>query len=500
VSAVGAVVADAEAGVAGDRLARLRPGDASTAVLACIALAGLSVLVLPSVPSYDPWAWIVWGRELTHGVFATNGGSSWKPLPVAFTTVFGLFGGAAPKLWLVAARAGGLLALVAAYRLAARLAGGLAGAIAVVTLALTQEKVGTITQDWVHYLFRGASEPMLVACALWAIDRHLHGRRATALILAAATGLIRPEAWPFLGLYAIWLWRDEPRLRLLVAGCLLVQPLLWFGPPGISTGHPFSASSQAIDYNGQLGSDPFVTVIHRGVDLSMTTVLIGALIAVALAWRQRDRLALWLTGGAVGWAAVVVAMTVIGYPGLGRFMYPAAALECVLAGVGVVRLARLARDSDVGAAVFGLPPAARYWTVIALAAVVSIPFAHGRVSLAWGEKGQADLAVKYDSELSNALKAAGGTARVLPCPTSVVAINHTMQTAFAWKLDVRLSRVKTVLDAPGVDFVAPHDATIDGAAAPITFGHVHQLVTTSGLWQIYRIVPPGGVSPPCVGG
>jgi hypothetical protein len=457
-------------------------------VIACVALAALSVLVLPSVPSYDPWAWIVWGRELTHGVFATNGGSSWKPLPVAFTTVFGLFGGAAPKLWLLAARAGGLLALVGAWRLAARLAGPVAGALAVVSLALTQETVGTITQDWVHYMFRGASEPMLVACALWAIDRHLAGRRATALVLIAATGLIRPEAWPFLGLYGLWLWRTEPSLRPLVAGCVLVQPLLWFGPTGISTGHPFSASTQAADYNGHLGSDPFVTVLHRWIELAILPALIAAGIGVALAWRDRDRLTLALAVGAAAWVAVVVAMTLVGYPGLGRFMYPAAALECVLAGVGVVRLADL------------LGGGWRRWAVAAVAVAASVPFAHGRVSLAWKEKGQADLAVRFDSQLGDAVRAAGGSHRVLPCPSSVAAVNHTMQTALAWKLNVRLSRVKTVLRVPGVDFVAPHNPTIDGAAAPITLNpHVHHVAAASGLWRVYRITPPGGAAPACVG-
>ena len=157
------------------------------AVLICVLLAVVSVFVLPSVPSYDPWAWIVWGHELaTHASgFATNGGSAWKPLPVAFTTIFGSFGAAAPKLGLITARAAGLLALVAAYRLGARLAGSLAGAIAAIALLLTQETVGGITQNWAHYLFRGASEPMLVACTLWAIDRHLAGRRASAFVLVS---------------------------------------------------------------------------------------------------------------------------------------------------------------------------------------------------------------------------------------------------------------------------------------------------------------------------
>ena len=46
-------------------------------VLACFALAAISAAVLPTVPSYDPWAWISWGREVTdpHLSFAITGGT-----------------------------------------------------------------------------------------------------------------------------------------------------------------------------------------------------------------------------------------------------------------------------------------------------------------------------------------------------------------------------------------------------------------------------------------
>ena len=33
--------------------------------VACVVLAAISAAVLPTVPSYDPWAWIFWGREVT---------------------------------------------------------------------------------------------------------------------------------------------------------------------------------------------------------------------------------------------------------------------------------------------------------------------------------------------------------------------------------------------------------------------------------------------------
>ena len=86
-------------------------------VLACLGLAALSLLG-PSAPTYDPWAWIIWGREIAHLDLNTRSGPSWKPLPVLFTTPFALVGDdAAPDLWLLIARAGGLLAIAMAYRL-----------------------------------------------------------------------------------------------------------------------------------------------------------------------------------------------------------------------------------------------------------------------------------------------------------------------------------------------------------------------------------------------
>ena len=91
---------------------------------ACLAIAAISLL-WPSTPTYDPWAWILWGREITELDLVTEGGPSWKPLPILFTTPFALFGDdLAPYLWLWVARAGGLFGCVMAYRVANRLVGG----------------------------------------------------------------------------------------------------------------------------------------------------------------------------------------------------------------------------------------------------------------------------------------------------------------------------------------------------------------------------------------
>src|ERR1700690_2692443 len=108
---------------------RVARSPAVVSVLICLVAAAVSAAVLPTVPSYDPWSWIGWGREVSdpHLSFVVSGGPSWKPLPFLFTTIWGFFGGAAPTLWVATARWGGLLGLVAAWRLASRLVGDGAG-------------------------------------------------------------------------------------------------------------------------------------------------------------------------------------------------------------------------------------------------------------------------------------------------------------------------------------------------------------------------------------
>jgi len=115
--------------------ARLTGGHLYIALaVAVLVIAALSLLI-PSTPSYDPWAWLVWGREIAHLDLQTTGGPTWKPLPVIFTTAFSPFGAAAPDLWLVVARAGGIMGVLLAATLAFRLGRAVADRAAAVTAA-----------------------------------------------------------------------------------------------------------------------------------------------------------------------------------------------------------------------------------------------------------------------------------------------------------------------------------------------------------------------------
>lgn len=515
-----------------------------------LALAVLSAILWPTVPSYDPWSWIVWGREVTdpHISFFVGGGPSWKPLPVLFTTIYGALGAIAPTLWVITARTGGIAGLIGAFRLAGMLcrrgslpgwAPWVAGAAAAIGIVLTAPIAG-----WTYYFFRGTSEPLLIGVWLWAIERLIARRHWQAYMLVAAEGLMRPEAWPFLIVYGAWLFWRVPSMRAWVILGLLAQPVGWFVPPWISTGQPLLAATHAADYNGQLGPDRLRAVIARGVGIqSLPSLALAALAALVALWQARDwprrpvqllrrlgaersetGLVLSLAVASLAWWVIVVAMTMDGYPGLERFYLPAAAMICVLSGYGLARGAALCgqlaawaslsssrgREHPSAGVAAGRPRrrspgigAGPLRTGVALAVVAGIlvgstHFLSVRWAYARAQEPLAASAQKRIDQLGQAVARFGGKRALLPCRSSVVTINHSLQTALAWKLGTTLERVQTVLSTPGVAFVGPHDS-IDGAVPPIVYRFKAVLLGRVGAWEVYRVHPAGQPAPACLG-
>ena len=486
----------------------------------------MSALVWPTVPSYDPWSWIVWGREVTdpHISFFIGSGPSWKPLPFLFTMVYGALGAVAPTLWVITARTGGIAGLIGAWRLSALLCrkaglpvwtGAVAGAVAAAGIVLTAPSSG-----WTYYFFRGASEPLLIGVWLWAIDRLIARRHWQAFMLVAAEGLMRPEAWPFLLAYGAWLFWRMPSMRPWVVVGWIAQPLGWFLPPWISTGQPFLAATHASEYNGGLGSNPLKGVLLRGEGLqplpSLALAVIGLVLAIwlgrerlprsrqaLLRWWDEDRselpIVVGLAAATIAWWAIVVAMTEDGYPGLERFFLPAAAITCVLSGYGLMRASALL---GAGVARLGRPQLA---TAVAagVAAVVLIGSTHflgTRWTYAKQQEPLAAAAVTRIDDLGTAVAVLGGHDRILPCGSSVVTVNHSLQTALAWKLGTTLARVKTVVAGgqPVLAFVGPHDS-IDGGEPPILYHFQKRVLATVGAWSLQQVWPVGRPRPACLG-
>jgi len=325
-----------------DVVGRERSSSIVPVLVGCLALAALSLL-FPSTPTYDPWAWIMWGREIAHFDLVTTGGPSWKPLPVLLTTPFSLFGAdLAPYLWVWIARAGGLLALAMSFRLARRLVGrGVAGVVAGVFAALFL----ATTYEYVRDAALGNSEALLAGLALWAVERHLDGRRDHALYLAFAAALLRPEVWPFLGLYGLWLWFVEPRLRLRLVVLAALIPLLWFGPEYWGSGEPLRASERANNPNpgsAAFADHPGLEVVKRFHERTVLALeaagLLGLLVALIAWFRSRTQGAIVFIGAVgIAWLALVAAMTEGGYAGNQRYLIITTAALCVLGGIGVAR-------------------------------------------------------------------------------------------------------------------------------------------------------------------
>ena len=430
----------------------------------CLGVAGLSLLA-PWAPTYDPWAWLVWGREVAGLELDTSAGPAWKPLPVLVTTLLAPVGGAAPWLWLLLARAGGLLALVLAFRLAARIAGAsggwFAGSVAVLGLLSTT--------GFLRGVAGGSSEGVLIALLLLAFERHLDGHRGQALGLAFAAALLRPEVWPFLGVYAVWLWRREPQARRLVAALLPLVPLLWFLPELWGSGDLLRSSERAQIPNPgapTLADYPALEVVQRFVSMLVPPIAFAALGAAVLALRRRETELLALLAGTVGWLALVALMSEAGYSGEQRYLLVAASLASILAGIAAGRLFDVAADRA--------PRAAAASGVAALvgAAVLAVPAARTLSDeLAYAADLRADLAAAVDE--------AGGMERLQDC--GPLYAGRARFPLIAWHADAHISDLSLEPRLPGVALRSR--LTPDEPAEPATPAGF-ALVARSGTWEV----------------
>jgi hypothetical protein len=460
-------------------------------IVVALIVAALSLLI-PSTPSYDPWAWIIWGREIVHVNLQTTGGPSWKPLPMIFTTLFAPFGQAAPDLWLVVARAGAIVSVVMVGRLAMRLTrqigthfftaaspveggvaargpGLLAAAIAMVGLTFTG---GFISDNALGY-----SEGLAAAAILIAIERHLDGHRRQAFAIGFLAALDRPEIWLFWGPYGLYLWWKDPGARRLVFALFVLIPILWFLPEYWGSGHFLRGASRAQHPRANspaFSKCPFCTEL---VDHAWPTVLVrikaaGVVLAGVVAflvWRA------WRRDGVVGirtpqaqariaaagagvlgltWFVVIGIMTQAGFSGNNRYLEIGSALVDICGAVAwgwataeimnlvVERVRRRRADSDgatVSDAGGGSRIAAPVVAVMTLAFVmlpnwigpnlINIPKTQGSLNY------QAQLRAGANRVVANY----GGAAKLLRCGT--VMTEGFQVPLVAWTLGVHTLRV-----------------------------------------------------------
>lgn len=431
-------------------------------IAGAVVLASLSLL-LPSAPTYDPWAWIIWGREITHLDLQTTDGPSWKPLPVMFTTVFSIFGNAAPELWLVVARAGAIMSLVAAFFLARRLGGGWVGGAAAVA--------GIAMAPWfMRNAAFGNSEPLLVALLLGAIERELAGRHKVAFLLGVGAALLRPEVWPFLAAYSVWVVYKRQIHWAWVAGAGVSVLALWTLPELWGSGDLLRAAHRAQVPNAgapTFADNPALEVLKNARMMLTVPVFAGVAVLAVLAYRRRDTRPLWLLGFVLAWLGLVAYMTASeGFSGNNRYLIPAVAVLIVLAGAGFGLLADLIPQK------------------FAIGAAVVLVAAFSAVGISRLDRTTA--AIEYQANLVNSLpgliERAGGAERLRDCGD--IYTGPFLVPAVAWHMDVHSSEVGLEPAAPAVVFREKTDAGLHRKPVPPLFDVDGETLALAPNWRI----------------
>jgi hypothetical protein len=418
-----------------------------------LLLAGLLVVLWANTrPGYDPYGWLVWGHLTIHGKLDTNGAPSWKPLPFLFTVPFAFFGLKAMWLWMLTAITISLSGLVFAARIAFKLSSPdgerrYAGCIAAVFAAGFLFMI----RDYTHYMLSAQSDTMIVSLCLGAIDCHLYGRRKWAFAFAVLAGLGRPEAWPMLGLYGIWLWRSVPGMRAVVVFGLALIPLMWFGIPALTSKSWFTAGNIALKSPRALHENKLTGEIDRFLDLHETIVYVLALAMVGIAALRRDRRPIIIAGVAIMWVIVEVAFVLHGWPGVPRYLFESGGMTAVLAGTAIGAIA-VELPSLLRRLVPRVSPLVGTAAALLIAVVVAgslVPAAHSRITAERADLKHERDRTKIINHLQGLIARLGGPKKLFYCGQPTTGIG--LQSVLAWEMGVNT----------GVLFWTPHLGTVD---------------------------------------
>jgi hypothetical protein len=497
-----------------------------TLVLGALSLVlAAASLLLPSTPSYDPWAWIIWGREIIHLDLVTSGGPTWKPLPMIFTTLFAPFGSAAPALWLLVARAGGIMAIFLTFRLAFRLAraatgahgfppkskAGLSTSVIDTVPALLAGTIAAASifalASYVYDISLGYSEGLLVSLTLLAILRYLDGAPIQAFVLGFGASLDRPEVWPFLGLYAVHLWRREPRARKLIVLLFALIPPLWLLPDLLGSGSLIRGVKYAIYPRGPATAHcPFCAEITTNAwPLVTPPVRIGILLLLAplvasfagVIGKRRRRVGHTGTGFLRSYRRILVLfvigvaflledalLTEAGSSGNTRYLFLAVSILIVVAAVGWAGVV-----SWLGHVLLRFTNP----LVGVLSAVVLSVSAFVAISPGWGSgySGFSSLTfseLRYQAqlrrELPDAVRDAGGARYLIAC--GIIQTNPANAALLAWTLGVRIKTLETTLGSPYGDvLIQTRDAATDPLEPNIPSDGRYHLVASVPTVQIF---------------
>jgi len=280
------------------------------AVLLLAAVVGF--LIYPTYPNYDSYYSLLWGRELLSFdqlSFEAYRAPTEHPLAIAFGALLVPLGDVADRV-MVAFTVLSFIVLVAGiYTLAKTAFTPLVGFVAAALL---------VTRfDFPFLAARGYIDIPYLAVVIWAavIEARAPRRRPVlVLVLLAAAGMMRPEAWLLAGLYWLWLvpkasWSERVRYAALAA----VGPLVWAAVDYAVTGQPLYSLTATGDLANELGRNKGLAAVPEAlyaflIKLDKFPVFLGGALGLALAIAltpRRAMMALALFGAGAGTFAMV---------------------------------------------------------------------------------------------------------------------------------------------------------------------------------------------------
>jgi hypothetical protein len=309
--------------------------------------------VYPTYPTYDSFYALLWGRDVLHGHlpdFHVYRGPTEHPLAIAFGVFCSLFGQGGARLMVLGSIASFVALVTALYRLGRLCFGPVVGVVAAL-LVLSRFFVENLAAQ-------GYLDISYAALIVWAVvlevERPRRGK--PVLVVLAAAGLLRPDAWLLSGLY--WLWCVSPTKANRVsrttavssAAIAAVGPVVWVLVDLIVTGKPFYSLNSTAGLAQELGrTQGLASVVGSigtfAVRIDKLPVLIGAIAGIGLAVWLTPRRTRTPLAALVLLLAVFVLEGAAGASVIDRYLLGAAVMMLLFCAVAVGGWAMLERGT-----------------------------------------------------------------------------------------------------------------------------------------------------------
>ena len=419
-------------------LARANPELLARVAFALLCLgATVGFFLYPTYPNYDSYYSLLWGREVLDLDAPTFEGfrvPTEHPLAIVIGALLSLLGDAGDRVWIALTLAAYLWLVAGVYRLGRVAFTPLVGAIAA-ALLLTRF-------DYAFLAARGYIDIPYMAMVVWAaaLEAQRPRRGAAVLLLLAAAGLLRPEAWVLAALYWCWVawkasWGERARLAALAA----IGPALWAATDFAVTGDPLFSlhytSSSAEELGRQLPLSQLPSAMPEFfANLVKLQVLVAAVAGLAIALVAVPRRAAAPLALLVAGIATFVLIGIAGASAIERYLAVAAVALFVFAGVSFGGFTLLEPGSRLRR---------RWMATAAVVAVAGIVFTALMLNLA-----------RFDAELSFRGAAHDDLAEVLADPRVRAGLrcgpltlpNHKLVPDSRWIADLPYERVRARAD------------------------------------------------------